>query len=174
MAKIYYLRDKTCSMLTTSEARTVSNVYDVAKTFLTFQPMTHKKLQKLCYYAYSWYLTLYGKRLFSNRIEAWVHGPVCPDLYHEYKHYGWQEIEMDKELPQSIVENMDIYEFLKEIFDSYGHLNGYELEYLSRMEEPWKEARGDLGDLEPCTKKIKDEAIIRFYRGVLEDEQKDY
>ncbi|WP_052659579.1 Panacea domain-containing protein [Bacillus alveayuensis] len=173
MAKIYYLGDRVSSMLTTSAVRTVTNVYDVAKTFLTFQPMTHKKLQKLCYYAYSWYLTLYGERLFSNRIEAWVHGPVCPDLYHEYKHHGWQEIEVIQELPQSIAENPDVYEFIKEVFDSYGHLNGDELEYLTHMEEPWKEARGDLGDLEPCNEKIKDEVIIRFYRKVLEDEQKD-
>ncbi|WP_374717110.1 Panacea domain-containing protein [Geobacillus thermodenitrificans] len=173
MAKIYYLRGKMGNMLATVEVEAVTNVYDVAKTFLTFEPMTHKKLQKLCYYAYSWYLTLYGKRLFNNRIEAWVHGPVCPDLYHEYKHYGWQEIETVNELPKSIAENPDVYEFIKEVFESYGHLNGDELEYLTHMEEPWKEARGDLGDLEPCTEKIKDEVIIRFYRKVLEDEQKD-
>ena len=36
------------------------NIFELADTFLSFDIMTHKKLQKLCYYAYSWYMVLNG------------------------------------------------------------------------------------------------------------------
>ncbi|WP_374049741.1 type II toxin-antitoxin system antitoxin SocA domain-containing protein [Paenibacillus larvae] len=32
------------------------------------------------------------KKLFDDNFEAWVHGPVNPQLYTEYREYGWQEI----------------------------------------------------------------------------------
>ena len=35
------------------------SVFDIANWFLTKGQMTHKKLQKLCYYAKAWYLALY-------------------------------------------------------------------------------------------------------------------
>lgn len=69
------------------------DVYIVAKYFLSKSRMTHKKLQKLCYYAQAWHCAFYkNKPLFENRIEAWVHGPVSPELYYRYYNYGWNEI----------------------------------------------------------------------------------
>lgn len=43
------------------------------------------KLQKLLYYAQAWHLVLNSKKIFSNRIEAGVQGPVVPDLRHQRK-----------------------------------------------------------------------------------------
>ena len=70
-------------------------VFDVANWFLSKESMTPKKLQKLVYYAYSWYLTLVNEskddltaKLFTSRLEAWVHGPVFPELYQKYKGYS--------------------------------------------------------------------------------------
>ncbi|HHU17812.1 MAG TPA: DUF4065 domain-containing protein [Clostridiales bacterium] len=90
------------------------SVLDVAKTFLSFQSMTHKKLQKICYYAQAWHLALEGGPLFHERFEAWIHGPVCPELYDYYKIYGWTNIPMEKEIPKNIIK--EIYNFVKEIF----------------------------------------------------------
>ena len=59
----------------------MSDIRKVAQYFLSKESMSHKKLQKLCYYAQAWYLANYGKPLMPNRFEAWVHGPVSPDLY---------------------------------------------------------------------------------------------
>ena len=61
------------------------NVRDIANWFLSRNDMTHKKLQKLCYYAQAWYCALYdGTPLFDDEIQAWVHGPVIPALYPVY------------------------------------------------------------------------------------------
>ncbi len=132
----------------------------VAEAFLSLDAMTPKKLQKLCYYAYSWYLTLYKEHLFPNRFEAWIHGPVDPGLYHEYKDYGWQEIPQH-EGPLAVPD--DVYEFVQEVFAAYGDMNGDELEYLTHSEDPWKKARGGLSAYAPCKERISDEDIIEFY-----------
>lgn len=172
MAKIYEFKGRGTEMPETLQVAKV-DVKDVAKAFLTIAPMTHKKLQKLSYYAYSWYYTLYGEKLFNNHFQAWVHGPVAPELYQEYKSFGWREIDMVEELPRSFEQDSELISFIHQVYDSYGHLNGDQLEYLTHMEEPWKEARGNLGELEPCTNVIKDETILRFYQKVLENEQQE-
>ena len=46
--------------------------------------MTHLRLQKLVYYSQAWHLVLQKKKLFRDRIEAWAHGPVIPNLYSIY------------------------------------------------------------------------------------------
>ncbi|WP_336507207.1 Panacea domain-containing protein [Paenibacillus larvae] len=78
MAKIYFFKKVSEMILTEERAKTIqeSTVYDVAKAFLHLESMTPKKLQKLCYYAYSFYLAIYEKKLFDDNFEAWVHGPV--------------------------------------------------------------------------------------------------
>ena len=67
-------------------------VLDVAQWFLAKEPMTHKKLQKLCYYAQAWHLALLNEPLFNENVEAWIHGPVIPALYAKYADYGWSDI----------------------------------------------------------------------------------
>jgi len=54
--------------------------------------VTQLKLIKLVYIAYAWYLALTGKRLFSEPIEAWQHGPVVESIYHEFKHFKKSKI----------------------------------------------------------------------------------
>ena len=50
--------------------------------------MTHMKLQKLLYYAQAYYIAMTGNPLFRNPIFAWQHGPVVPDIYHSFCHFG--------------------------------------------------------------------------------------
>lgn len=59
-----------------------ASVLDVAAYILESQgPMTHMKLQKLCYYSQAWHLAWDGVPLFPERIEAWANGPMIPVLY---------------------------------------------------------------------------------------------
>ena len=50
--------------------------------------ISNLKLQKLLYYAQAWHLAIYDTRLFPERFQAWVHGPVIPEIYHRYKEFG--------------------------------------------------------------------------------------
>lgn len=117
----------------------MESIFDVASYFLTKESMTHKKLQKLCYFAQAWYLANYGKPLFSNRFEAWVHGPVSPDLYSRYRDWGWECISQET-VPIAFVNNTTS-EFLDLVYDVYGNYTADELEKITHSEEPWNRAR---------------------------------
>lgn len=131
--------------------------------------MSHKKLQKIVYYAYGWTLALLNEnvdslqnKLFPNRIEAWVHGPVVPDLYHEYKHYGWADIPQRNELTLSPF-TPDELDILNQVWDVYGDYSANELEMISHKEIPWLNARKGLAAYSSSSNVIKDEDIFRFF-----------
>lgn len=65
----------------------MASVFDVSAYILKKTgPISAMKLQKLAYYAQAWSLVWDDAPLFSERIEAWANGPVCPDLY--FAHQG--------------------------------------------------------------------------------------
>src|SRR3712207_9388330 len=62
------------------------SIFDVADWFLSKEKMTPKKLQKLSYYFEAWCHALFGRTLVNDtQFEAWVHGPVSPELYRDRK-----------------------------------------------------------------------------------------
>ena len=77
------------------------SVFEVANWFLTKEAMTHKKLQKLCYYAQAWCYALKGYRLMDTVFEAWVHGPVSPVLYDKFKCFRFNSIKLVGEVHSS-------------------------------------------------------------------------
>ncbi|WP_129599399.1 Panacea domain-containing protein [Anaerophilus nitritogenes] len=143
-------------------------IFDIAKTFLTFESMTNKKLQKLCYYAQAWYLTLKeGTPLADVDFEAWVHGPVCPELYHFYKDWGFQYINKSEEVPEEIQKNKEIYDFIEKIYEIYGDMDGDELEALTHNESPWINGRNGLKRMERSRNIISREDMINFCSNIL-------
>lgn len=140
------------------------DIEDLASWFLSKEPMTHKKLQKLCYYAVAWGYALYEESLFSqDTFEAWVHGPVSPVLYQKYKDNGWKEIEQVREAPNFT--NEIIY-LLESVWETYGDKNGDELEAISHKESPWREARKGLSEGERGSNKIDPELMTVFYKSI--------
>lgn len=64
------------------------SIEEIKNWFLSKESMTPKKLQKLLYYAYSWDMVFENEDidnldvfLFNEEFEAWVHGPVIPDIW---------------------------------------------------------------------------------------------
>ena len=144
----------------------------VAQWFLSKQSMEHKKLQKLCYYAQAWHCALEGSPLFMDRIEAWVHGPVIPVLYHKYKSYGWQQIPQIKFDESTLPESAK--DILEAVYETYGGLTGEQLETLSHSEAPWQNARGNkLLPFEPSTNLISIDDMREYYLKQYQDAQND-
>lgn len=141
----------------------ISDVSTIGKTFLSFEAMTHKKLQKLCYYAYSILLTNTKGRqkLFNDRIEAWIHGPVMPALFGEYRNYSVNQV-ISKEI-SPIEEDSSLYSYLKMIYNVFGKYSGNDLEEMTHRGIPWKNAREGLGTYEYSSNKIKDKDIIEHF-----------
>jgi len=99
--------------------------------------ISNLKLQKLVYYSQGFSLAILDNKLFSERIEAWMHGPVIPDLYHEYKQYGSGAIPVI-----NIDLNYDIFsaderDLLNDVFQMYGQYSAWKLRNLTHEEPTW-------------------------------------
>ncbi len=44
-------------------------------------------MQKILYYAQGFYKAFFGKFLFEDDCQAWVHGPVYVNIYEKYKEF---------------------------------------------------------------------------------------
>lgn len=145
----------------------MENSINVARYFLSKdETLTDKQVQKLVYYAYCWYIVKNNTskdeikdKIFDEVPEAWIHGPVFPNLYQEMTH------NRKKFLENKDYENMseDLKEFLDTIFEAYGKYSGNELENLTHSEEPWKRARNGIASNEPSNNKLDDKVIYEYY-----------
>lgn len=143
------------------------SIFDVANFYRSKEKMTHKKLQKMVYYAYVQYILEYNTTnnitnfLFEDQPEAWIHGPVFPRLYQQYKQYNW------KEIPKLLFYNpnfeYDVIELLNRVWDRYGGYSADQLEYMTHCDAPWQEARQNLNYDEYSNSIISPESIFNFY-----------
>lgn len=141
------------------------SVFDVAAYFLKkLGPMTTMRLQKLCYYAQAWSLVWEEEPLFPERIEAWVNGPVCPDLYRVHK--GKFRV-----YPGDIPGDPDAFsgdklETLEVIARDYGDKPAKWLIDLTHEEAPWRDARRGFAPDAWCDNEITHAAMAEFYAGL--------
>jgi len=132
--------------------------------------ISNLKLQKLLYYVQSWHLAINDSALFSEKFEAWVHGPAIPEIYRRYKRFSWRSI--DEEVEQPILDD-HTRRFVEEVLDEYGHLDARRLEYLTHREEPWISARKGVSEGESCSTYIDESLMKSYYRSRLEEERAD-
>ena len=118
--------------------------YFIWKSESEKRPITNKKLQKLLYYAQAWSLVMRNKKIFQDKIEAWVHGPAIRAVYAQYKKFGFNPItiSISKESIDKIP--TDIKKFLNQVWAAYGKFDAAYLERLTHSETPWQKARDGL------------------------------
>ena len=91
------------------------------------------KLQKLLYYAQGWHMAQHGGELFPEDLEAWDHGPVCPEVYHAFKGFGYKPI--PAQTPE--VAMPQFADFIAKIWTAYGPYSAKALEDMTHQELPW-------------------------------------
>ncbi len=128
----------------------MANLQDVAQCFLYMDGtnegdgISNLKLQKLVYYAQGFYSAIFDKPLFNEEISAWTHGPVVPDLYHQYKHHGSNHIPpIDNFDTGSLTK--DEFELIKEVYDVFGQYSAWKLRNMTHEESPWLDHEADAG-----------------------------
>jgi len=129
--------------------------------------ISNLQLQKLVYYAQAWFLVFYDEPLFDEPIQAWIHGPVQPGLYHRFKEYAWQPIIAEVDCPVFHDSDGRTKRLLKEVVMVYGSKTGIELELLAHSEDPWKMARQGIPDTQESTNVITHESMKEFYKSQL-------
>lgn len=133
--------------------------YIIGLSLSTGEPVTNMKLQKLLYYAYSWYLVeKEGKEtLFNEEIEAWQYGPVIRSVYNIYNKFKADIIKESLGGDDSVL-NEEQKSLVRETFLAYGDKTAIQLMRLTHSETPWVKSfeQGDFS-------KIPKDLIYNFY-----------
>lgn len=118
---------------------------DVARYFLFLaseeegELVSNMKLQKLVYYAQGFCLAITGSPLFAEDVQAWIHGPVVPSLYHAFKGYANGTIPPPEEIDLSIYP-AEVLAILNDVYAVYGQYSASGLRALTHSDPPWKYA----------------------------------
>jgi uncharacterized phage-associated protein len=134
--------------------------YLILKSDYDNRVITNKKLQKLVYYAQAWHLVFTSKPLFTDPIEAWMHGPAVKSLWQKYKKYGYSPI-IDKPLAPTLPKGIDA--LLDEVWRVYGKYDADYLEGLTHSERPWLDARKGLDTDEMSSIEISTDSMKNYY-----------
>ena len=118
---------------------------DIARYFLAKQDaeagdtISNLKLQKLCYYAQGLAMATRGEPMFEEPVEAWLHGPVVPSLYRDYRDHGAAAIPAVTDLDLEHFDPADRM-ILDDVHTYYGQFSGWRLRQMTHEEAPWREA----------------------------------
>ena len=121
--------------------------------------LTDIQIQKLVYYAYSWYMVKNNsQKLFEEKPQAWIHGPVFRTLFDSMKNYKkFSKTDEFEEIDKEITDFLDV------IYKVYGKYSGNELEKMTHSELPWIKARNGSRATEFSQNIISDEDIMKCY-----------
>ncbi len=97
--------------------------------------MSNLKLQKMLYYEQGFHLAYFGTPLFDEEIEAWMYGPVVPEVYDAYDRYGRNGIESDP--AKDITLEPEEWRLFLKVFDIYGQYSAIGLMNMTHQEPTW-------------------------------------
>ncbi len=131
----------------------MTTIRDVAQYFLRQANqeddtgISNLKLQKLLYYTQAFHLAMYDKPFFPEDFYAWTHGPVCPEIYHEYKKFGAGPITLAAEALNAPLADFTPlqYELLEEVGQVYGQFSAWKLRNMTHDDAPWQEQEASGG-----------------------------
>jgi uncharacterized phage-associated protein len=142
----------------------MATAHDIANYILKkLGRMTAMKLQKLVYYSQAWSLVWDEKPLFRERVEAWVNGPVVPNLYRV--HRGQFDV---KAWPHGNPDNLSAVqrETVDSVLGFYGDKSSQWLSDLTHSEQPWKDARQGLAPTDRGGNEISHASMAEYYSSI--------
>jgi uncharacterized phage-associated protein len=98
---------------------------------------TMLKLQKLLYYAQGYALALLRRPLFSERIKAWEHGPVIPQVRMAYKDFAG--VLPRPEGLDLLAVDPEVRAILDRVYAEFGQYAAWALRNMTHDERPWTE-----------------------------------
>ncbi len=139
----------------------MAQVHDVAQFILEKAgPMTTMKLQKIVYYCQAWHIAWTDDTLFDSRIEAWVDGPVTPELFKS--HRGAFKVSTIRGGDSGRLSKRE-RKTIEKVVDFYADKSPQWLINLTHQESPWREARAGVPDGIPAQTEITPDAMGRYY-----------
>ena len=132
--------------------------------------ITPLALQKMLYYTQAFYFALFGTELFTDSCQAWVHGPVYPDVYYKYREYGYNPIDAPELESDEMTGELTTREteFLNAIISAFSCYSGTTLAKMTHSERPWQNARAGLLPEDRCVTEINPTDIHTYFRQIIE------
>lgn len=131
----------------------------------------HMKLQKLCFFAYGWWLAWHDKPIMTEGPEVWRYGPVFNSLYNSLTNYGRDRVLQTQksnpfENPPSISEkDENTQKLVNWIWQRYGKLSGFELSAMTHEKgTPWRIEAERNNYIVPIHHRIPDDIIKNYFR----------
>ena len=115
---------------------------DISSFFID-KGVTPLKLQKLLFYSQVWYFIKHKELLFNDEIQAWVLGPVVPNVWQNFRFMRRGDV-INKRHVKHNIEDVHISSHLNEIWKIYGGYTGLELVDLTHDEKLWIDSRGGI------------------------------
>lgn len=152
---------------TTSEFSIESEIELIAEYIIAIgKEITPLALQKILYYAQGFYKAFFGKFLFEDDCQAWVHGPVYVNIYEKYRDFKSANISIDIDYDIEDIIADEKREILDVIIKYFGYYNGKALEKMSHYETPWINARKGLLPTENSNNIINKNDIKEYFEKV--------
>lgn len=138
--------------------------------------MPHLKLQKLVFYVEAFHLAYFEQPLIEDQFEAWMHGPVSPKVWRQFKDYDSPLLNTVAVKPQEAEEAISAVEskitaeqkdLIADVMGEFGDKSAYHLECLTHSESPWIEARGATAPEERCSAPISKDSMKSYYRTLI-------
>lgn len=134
--------------------------------------ITNMAVNKVVYFVYSDHLVETSKPLVVAKIEAWLHGPVFRELYHEFKRWGDAPIrgratKVDATTGEIVVAAAPFTKeeqlYLEKLIDRYICFSAAQLRAISHTEGgPWHKVWEHEGRSNPGMR-ISDELIMTYH-----------
>lgn len=100
--------------------------------------LTPMKLQKLMFFAQSWYLRLHNQRLINDEFIRWQYGPVIQSVYYEFSKNRGTEIKHRAKNARGMDfdSHLDAQDelFLDELIAAYGQYTGWQLSDMTHVQ----------------------------------------
>ena len=138
----------------------------ISYVFERLKEVTPLMLQKLLYFIQGISYALNAKPMFTENCQAWVHGPVYPEVYDIFRDFKYNPIEDARFVIFECAEDVLTEEECRTIdlvVNTFGEYGGKVLERITHEEMPWKLARKGYTDNIPSNETITMENIEEYY-----------
>jgi uncharacterized phage-associated protein len=146
-----------------------ANILDVARYIVWFSnehgdPVTHLKLQKLCFYVEAMHLAAYDRPFTGEQFQAWPHGPVSRTIWDEFKQFKHQPIISAQIDPSDLRLTGQALNHINDVLEAFAEFSAYALERMTHDELPWIEARGGCLPDDYSNALINPETMRTYYK----------
>ena len=128
-------------------------------------PITNLSLQKLLYFSQNWYKAWNNEWLFDDECEVRVRGGIYTIVYEqfdEFRHTPLPKVNIESRLTKKEV---DVLAFVKRYYHDIYTMRT--LEYICRLEEPYKLAMQSSSCKENCKAILSKQDIEKYYIDIM-------